>query len=211
MGTTDILRQSRCDLPLVAFDFDGTLTCRDSFVAFLAWRAGPARFAAGLALLAPAIIAYRVQRDRGRLKAAFARQFFDHVSRDQLENDGRRFAAARFDTLLRPDALSCWQDWRRRGARLFIITASPEILIAPFASRLGADGLIGTLLLFGADGRFAGALDGPNCRGAEKVTRLRALLGPEVTLKAAYGDSDGDREMLALAETPGLKVFTGRP
>ena len=34
--------------PVVAFDFDGTLTCRDSFVAFFQWRAGTARFAAGV-------------------------------------------------------------------------------------------------------------------------------------------------------------------
>ena len=26
--------------PIVAFDFDGTLTVRDSFTAFLKWRAG---------------------------------------------------------------------------------------------------------------------------------------------------------------------------
>jgi phosphatidylglycerophosphatase C len=212
MGTTDILRQSHPgSLPLVAFDFDGTLTWRDSFVAFLAWRAGPWGFAVGRARLAPSILAYAVHRDRGRLKAAFARQFLGRIGRDRLEADARRFAAARSDALMRPDALSCWRDWRRRGARLFIVTASPDILVAPFASLLGADGLIGTRLLFDSDGRFAGALDGTNCRGVEKVVRLRALLGAETTLKAAYGDSDGDREMLALAEIPGLKVFTDRP
>ena len=27
--------------PIVAFDFDGTLTIRDSFTEFLRWRAGP--------------------------------------------------------------------------------------------------------------------------------------------------------------------------
>ena len=43
--------------PIVAFDFDGTLTWRDSFLAFLAWRAGPARYAFGMARLAPATLA----------------------------------------------------------------------------------------------------------------------------------------------------------
>jgi phosphoserine phosphatase len=32
-----------------------------------------------------------------------------------------------------------------------------------------------------------------------------------VRLDAAYGDSDGDREMLAIAEERGLKVFQGAP
>jgi phosphatidylglycerophosphatase C len=196
---------------LVAFDFDGTLTWRDSFVDFLSWRAGPFGFAARLPALVPALLAYGLDRDRGSLKAAFARRFFGGVSRAQLEEDARRFGAARFDALIRPDALACWRGWQARGARLYIVTASPDVLVAPFASRLAADGLIGTRLAFDAEGRFAGAFEGANCRGEEKVARLRAALGADVRLVAAYGDTAGDREMLALAERPGLRVFTARP
>lgn len=197
--------------PLVAFDFDGTLTCRDSFMDFLAWRAGPLGFAAGLAASAPAMLAWGLHRDRGRLKAAIAKRFFGGTRRGQLEAEARRFAADRFDALIRPDALACWRDWRERGARLFIVTASPDILVAPFAERLGAEQLIGTRLGFDADGRFTGALGGANCRGEEKVARLRAALGQDLRLDAAYGDTAGDREMLALADRPGLRVFTARP
>ena len=50
--------------PVVAFDFDGTLTTRDSFMAFLRWRVSPLRFALGLVRLAPASVAYLVHRDR---------------------------------------------------------------------------------------------------------------------------------------------------
>ena len=46
------------DVPIVAFDFDGTLTVRDSFTAFLKWRASRARYAVGLLRLAPAAISY---------------------------------------------------------------------------------------------------------------------------------------------------------
>ncbi len=46
--------------PIVAFDFDGTLTWRDSFLAFLAWRAGPVRYALGMARLAPATLAFGI-------------------------------------------------------------------------------------------------------------------------------------------------------
>ena len=52
---------------------------------------------------------------------------------------------------------------------------------------------------------------GANCRGPEKVRRLQAEFGDKVRLDAAYGDSDGDREMLAIAEEAGLKVFQGTP
>ena len=209
---TGLLRQPpAADRPVVAFDFDGTLTCRDSFAAFLTWRAGPRGVLARLPALVPALAAYGLHRDRGILKAAVARRFLGPVSRARLEEDARRFAAARFEALIRPDALACWREWRERGARLFIVTASPDILVAPFAERLGAEGLIGTRLAFDGEQRFAGALEGANCRGAEKVARLRAALGPGLRLAAAYGDTAGDREMLALADHPGLKVFTDRP
>lgn len=212
MGTTAGVRQPSDEgRPVVAFDFDGTLTCRDSYIAFLRWRAGDRGLVAGLAPLLPSLLAFTIDRDRGRLKARVSRQFLGTVGRGRLESDARRFGATAFARLLRPDALVCWRAWRARGACLFIVTASPEILVAPFAAALGADGLIGTRLAFDADDRFTGALEGVNCRGMEKVRRLRAVFGPGLRLEAAYGDSGGDREMLAIARTPGMKAFRGRP
>ena len=132
METLAQIRQSNATFrPIVAFDFDGTLTCKDSFIAFLAWRAGPERCALGLARLAPAAIRYGFDRDRGRLKAAAVREFLARVSQTSLAEDARRFAAQHSGDLLRPDALKRWKDWRERGARLVIVTASPEIWWPP--------------------------------------------------------------------------------
>lgn len=199
------------DARIVAFDFDGTLTTRDSFTSFLAWRAGPARHALGLARLAPAVARYLGDRDRGRIKAAAVREFLAGVPRAKLERDAEAFAAAHADALLRPDALATWAAWRERGARLVIVTASPALTVAPFARRLGAHDLLGTDLAFDDEDRVSGAFTGKNCRGAEKVRRLREAFGPDVRLAAAYGDTGGDTEMLAIADEPGFRVFTGRP
>jgi phosphatidylglycerophosphatase C len=196
--------------PLVAFDFDGTLTWKDSFLAFLAWRAGRGGFLAGLAGLMPAVGAFLVDRDRGRLKAAAARRFLAGATRAELERDAQRFAADHGRPLLRPDAVRAWRRWQGEGSRLVIVTASPETIVAPIARALGADRLIGTRLAFDANERATGELDGANCRGPEKVRRLREVFGDDVRLEAAYGDTDGDREMLTLAEEQGLKVFNGR-
>jgi phosphatidylglycerophosphatase C len=195
--------------PLVAFDFDGTLTSRDSFTAFLAWRAGSARYAAGMASLAPAAAAYLINRDRGRLKAAAVRRFLAGETRAELEAEAQTFAAEHGRALLRPDALRAWRRWQAEGARLVIVTASPEIVVSPIARGLGADRLIGTRLAFDANDRVTGDLEGANCRGPEKVRRLRETFGPDVALEAAYGDTDGDTEMLALAEEQGMRVFNG--
>jgi phosphatidylglycerophosphatase C len=195
--------------PLVAFDFDGTLTSRDSFSAFLAWRAGPFAYAAGLARLAPAALVWLRHRDRGRLKAAVVGRFLAGTPCAELETEAQVFAGERGRPLLRPDAVRAWRRWQADGARLVIVTASPEIIVAPIAHGLGADLIIGTRLACDGAGRITGALDGPNCRGPEKVRRLREAFGDDVRLEAAYGDSDGDLEMLALAEERGMKVFNG--
>ena len=83
------------------------------------------------------------------------------------------------------------------------------LVVAPFARGLGADVLLGTELAFDADDRATGAFATPNCRGREKIVRLKAAFGPGVRIRAAYGDTRGDREMLALAEEQGMKVFNG--
>ncbi len=197
--------------PLVAFDFDGTLTWRDSFRAFLAWKSGGGRYSLGLAQLAPDALGWLHHRDRGRLKAAMVRRFMGGARLEDVEADARAFATDQARALLRPDAMRLWRQWQARNARLIIVTASPEIVVAPFAHGLGADMLIGTRLVVDTKDRLTGDLSGPNCRGPEKVARLRDVFGADVRLEAAYGDSAGDLEMLALAEEAGMKVFGARP
>lgn len=212
MGAASPIRQPVSKgAPIVAFDFDGTLTIRDSFTAFLKWRAGGGGWLLGLTRLAPATAAYARHRDRGRIKAAAAAEFLGGVPRDVLEVEAEAFAAEVWDRFMRPDALEVWREWGRRGAHRVIVTASPETTVAPFARRLGAEALLGTPLVFDGQDRVTGAFAGPNCRGEEKVRRLRAVYGDDVRLAAAYGDTSGDTEMLAIADEPGFRVFRARP
>jgi phosphatidylglycerophosphatase C len=212
MGISSPVRQSEGNArSVVAFDFDGTLTIRDSFTAFLRWRAGPAGWAMGLLKMAPALVAYAENRDRGRIKAASVREFLAGVTRDSLDAEAEAFADQVWSRFMRPDALACWEDWGRKGAHRVIVTASPTQTVAPFARRLGADNLIGTALEFDAEGRITGAFTGDNCRGQEKVRRLKQAYGDDVIVTAAYGDTSGDTEMLAMAETAGFRVFKARP
>ena len=199
------------DEPVVAFDFDGTLTIRDSFSAFLKWRAGPVRWLLGCLRLAPAALAYGFHRDRGRIKAAAGREFLKGQTRERLEADARAFAEKYSRSLLRPDALATWKRWRNEPVWLTIVTASPEFVVAPFARGLGADQLIGTEYVFDAQDRITGAYVSPNCRGPEKVVRMKQAFGPDFELRAAYGDTTGDREMIAMAEHSGYRVFKSKP
>ena len=210
MGSPALIHQPpRKDQAIVAFDFDGTLTVRDSFTQFLRWRAGAGGWFLGLSRMAPDLAAYAGHRDRGKLKAASVREFLKGTPRAQLEADAEAFAGQVWPGFMRYDALACWKDWGEKGAYRVIVTASPETTVAPFARRLGAEALLGTPLLFEGDDRVAGAFAGPNCRGEEKVLRLRAAFGEDMQLAAAYGDTTGDTEMLAVADEAGFRRFKG--
>ena len=197
--------------PIVAFDFDGTLTVRDSFTAFLKWREGSARYHAEMAALAPAALKYLFDRDPGKLKAAAVKRFLAGLPREVLNAEAMEFAASTAPMLFRPDALRAWRRYRQDGARLLIVTASPENLVAPFARGLGADMLIATQLLFDQDDRVQGGLLGDNCRGPVKVKRIKEAIGEDTVLAAAYGDTDGDWEMLEMAEQQFMRLFVGVP
>ena len=201
---------ARDDAPIVAFDFDGTLTTHDSFVAFLRWRLGAWGWLRLLVRLIPSLAVYALLHDRERLKSACIRLALGGTPFDVLAQQADQFAAEHFATLMRPDALQTWNDHKAAGRRLAIVTASPEQTVAPFAVRLGAHALIGSRFAFTPEGRLCG-MTGRNCRGQEKVTRLRDHFGPEVRVSIAYGDTSGDREMLSMAECGRLRQFVRRP
>ena len=197
--------------PLVAFDFDGTLTVSDSFTAFLKWRAGASSYYADMIRLTPAALGYVSKRDPGRLKNAAIRTYLKGLPRKVLEQEAAEFATAFAPSMLRPDALKVWRRHRADGARMVIVSASPEPIVAPFARGLGADMLIASLISYDKEDRVGNGLLGRNCRGPEKVRRLKEAFGEDVHLAAAYGDTDGDKEMLEMAEQKFMGLFVGEP
>ena len=68
-------------------------------------------------------------------------------------------------------------------------------------------GVVATRLEVDPDGRCTGRLAGHNCRAAEKLIRLDRWLADHSLTRSdielwAYGDSAGDRELLAAAQHP---------
>lgn len=197
--------------PIVAFDFDGTLTIRDSYTAFLKWRKGALAYALGLSALTPSLLAYPFNRDRGLLKAAATNIFLKGLSMDDVAAEATAFRDSHWDRFMRRDALDVWSRWGREGALRVIVTASPSLTVRPFAERLGAEALLGTELELDGQGRLTGAFATPNCRAAEKVVRLKEAFGNDVRLAAAYGDTSGDTDMLAIADHRGWREFRSEP
>lgn len=186
---------------VAAFDVDGTLTTRDCVTPFLR-RAAGRRLWTTLLVHPLALVASVARRDRDRLKELACRALRGLASA-QIDTLGTAFAREIVAGRLRADTVARLRRHRELGHTVILASASLDPYLAPLGELLGADGVVCTILERGADGRLTGRLVGRNCRGAEKARRVREWLDEAGLADAelwAYGDSDGDAELLALAD-----------
>lgn len=190
---------------LSVFDFDGTLTYRDSFVPFLRFAFGTYRF--GLRLTAsgsPHYLYGGVSRDV--MKARLIRSFLRGVPLDWFEERARAFCAQNWERMMRPAGLLAVAQELEQGRLVSLCSASPALMLRPFAEKLGVN-LIGTDLEV-VDGLITGELIGRNCRRDEKVQRLIQAYGPLTQYHLrAWGNSSGDTELLAAAQESFWRPF----
>lgn len=193
---------------IAAFDLDGTLTRRDCVTPFLR-RAAGARLALVMARHPVLLVRALVGRDRDSLKE-IAVSALRGTPASELEPLAASFAREVRERWMRDDALGRLEWHQQQGDLTLIVSASFENYVRPLATLLGVDDVLSTRLEIDAEGRCTGRLDGPNCRGPEKARRLQAWLaqrGFEGAALWAYGDSAGDRELLAMAHQA---VWVGR-
>jgi phosphatidylglycerophosphatase C len=192
---------------VAAFDFDGTLTRADSVVPFLVRLGGRRKLALRLARRAPSLVVAVARRDRDRVKALATEAVFRGVPRARVDalalEHGREIAV----NGLRDDVVARLGWHVAQGHRVVIVSAAYEPYVRVVAGALGVSDVVATRLGVGDADRCTGVLEGANCRAAEKVHRLeqwlsaRGLARSDVALWA-YGDSSGDRELLAYADHP---------
>ena len=187
--------------PVAAFDFDGTLSRRDTFLPFLQKVCGAQRLYRALARSGPALSRMAVGRaDRDAVKDALLVRLLAGHAADELAEQGVAYAEfLRSSDRLRPDTLARAGDHLERGHRVVVVSASPSVYLEPLARDLGFDAALATQLEVDGDGRITGRMLGGNCRGPEKVARLEAWLAGGEPRIYAYGNSSGDRELLARA------------
>jgi phosphatidylglycerophosphatase C len=207
------VNEPESDKPVVAaFDFDGTLTRRETLLPFLLYVLGAAAVARHALVLAPTLVGYSLGLIRNDVaKERVLIRCLDGMSLNALQEMGERFAADKLPGLLRNEAMQRFEWHRQRGHRCIVISASIEIYVRPWAIKAGFDDVIATRLEMQEGGSIAGKLSGANCYGIEKVRRLEELLGARrgYTLYA-YGDSRGDRELLSAADHAYYRKFSER-
>lgn len=192
------------------FDFDGTITRRDSLAVFMRFTHGETGFLLGLLPVLPAIMAFKAGlMDRQISKEKLLSSFYRGWDAEKFVMTADKFAREVIPGLIRPAAAERLAWHRSQGHETVIVSASPEQWIGPWSQDQGFDFLSTKLQV--SNGRITGRIDGHNCHGEEKVRRIRAHFNLERYDDVyAYGDSSGDKPMLSLATHAYYKPFRGQ-
>jgi phosphatidylglycerophosphatase C len=187
---------------VAAFDVDGTLTVRDCVRPFLTRAAGRRRLVIALLRRPLSTLSALGRRDRDRLKEIVVGGALKGRSVAAIEALGEQFAQYVLVNWLRPDVLRRLRWHQRERHHVVLVSASLGAYLRPLATRLGVDDVLCTDSAHDGE-RYDDRLLGRNCRAGEKLRRLNQWLqtrGWEDAELWAYGDSTGDRELLARAD-----------
>ncbi len=185
---------------LALFDFDGTLTKKDTLKEFLKFSTPKKRYYLNLMRFLPTFLLYKIKIiPNGRAKEQLLANFFKGVSKREFEEKTKNFSLTKIDTILRGDTFKKLKEHQKRGDRVIIVSASIKCWIIHWAKRENIE-VLSTELEF-INGYFSGKFLTKNCYGIEKVNRVKEYLNlNEYDKIYAYGDSRGDIEMLKIAD-----------
>lgn len=184
---------------LALFDFDGTITEKDSFIEFIKFYRGKKLFYIGFFILSPMLILYKAGIIRNwRTKEAVFTYFFKNEKIDLFSEKCTRFCTERIPALVKPRAMELISDHLRKGDRIIVVSATFEYILYDWCNSNHLE-IVGTKMEV-KNGLITGRLDGENCYGAEKARRLNLFLDfKQFTEVYAYSDSKSDLPMLELA------------
>jgi len=197
--------------PIAFFDFDGTITTKDTLLEFIKFSKGTIPFYIGFALNSPWLIAYRLKLiSNQKAKERILAWFFHNMPLEAFQRSCDEFAQTSIPALIRPKALHEIRQLQEKGFAVVIVSASPENWLQQWTSGLEVD-LIATRLetkQLKDSIRLSGKIQGINCHGQEKVRRIKEAYDlSDFDNIHAYGDTSGDKPMLALAAHSFFKPF----
>ncbi|PKP59573.1 HAD-IB family hydrolase [Candidatus Atribacteria bacterium HGW-Atribacteria-1] len=192
---------------LVIFDFDGTITNKDSFIDFIKFAQGTFRFYFGLLILSPTIIAYLLSFISNNIaKEKLISHFFKGCDSILFRNIANKYSKEQIDKIVRPKALEKIKWHQDKGHKIVIVSASMECWLSGWCEKNKLE-LIATKLE-SENNRLTGKFSTKNCNGIEKVNRIKENYNLEdYEVIYAYGDSKGDNEMLSIADKKYYKYF----
>jgi phosphatidylglycerophosphatase C len=186
---------------IAVFDFDGTITQKDTLIEFIRFSKGSWKLGLGFLLFSPLLVAMKLKLyPNWKVKQQLFSYFFSGTSIDKFNDWGTSFRLE-IDKILRPKAMKALQLHKENGHKIIVVSASIENWIIPWANKSGIDEILATTIEIDQDGIITGKFLSKNCYGPEKVNRLlERIVHRDDYWIVAYGDSVGDKELLEHAD-----------
>lgn len=183
------------------FDFDGTITHRDSLLPFLWQLLGPLKLIAYAITMSPLLLGYILHIiPNGVAKERLLGRILGGKDMTWLRVESKRFASDFLPRIVRNECVERIAWHQAQGHRVIIVSASLELYLRPWAEALGVVDILATRLKE-EEGRAGRGFSGVNCFGEAKADRVKEYLGDISAMEIyAYGDSRGDTQMLAMAD-----------
>ena len=191
---------------LYCFDFDGTLTYKDTMFLYLKFY-NPSKFRLQFVKHIPLFILLKLKlADAEKVKKSFIGSILKGQLQTKIEEKSKRFFEENYPKIIRENALDFIKNIDRNSTESYIVSASLDIWVKPFAEEFKMN-LLATKAEFVND-KFTGNFTTPNCNGIEKVKRIQeAISDKKFDKKIAFGDTDGDKPMLNFANESHFRFF----
>jgi HAD superfamily hydrolase (TIGR01490 family) len=190
------------------FDLDKTVIAKASIAAF-----GRPFYRGGLInrrLVFRALVSQIIYLHLGASEQKLARiresmlmltKGWDH---NQIKEIVREALEEIVEPIIYAEALDLIEAHRAAGHKVYLVSASPEVIVQPLAEHLGVDGCIASRPVVDDEGRYTGEMEfyayGPF--KAQAMAELAAREGVELEDSSAYSDSYTDLPMLEAVGHP---------
>jgi len=190
------------------FDFDGTITNKDTLIQFIRFAVGDIKFIQGIIFLSPMLLLFKLNlMKNNQAKEKMFSYFFKNMKTHSFIDIATQYSLYHIDTIVRPLAIERIRWHQKNNHEVVVVSASIKSWLKPWCDKHGLS-LISTELEF-KNNVVTGKFSTKNCYGIEKVKRIeKTYTLDSYKIIYAYGDSKGDKELLKIASKSYYKPFT---
>jgi HAD superfamily hydrolase (TIGR01490 family) len=187
-------------MKLILFDFDGTLTTRDSFISFVRFSTTSQKFYFLLLKFFFKLVLFKLGFYKGgSLKKEILAYLFKNFSEEKMKKIGKDYATQIIPSLIQKNIMEQLIQYKEEGDKVCIVSASLDVWLKPFCNDLMVDCICTELKYL--DQKFSGDFSTPNCNFEEKKNRVMEIYNVKKYNEViVYGNSKGDRSLFELAD-----------
>lgn len=192
---------------IAIFDFDGTITTKSTTSAFLSYVVGKRSFYLRIFTL-PIVLLNKLKLiSEDELNNHLIKYCLKGYSLSFLQGKGRLFAQFEIKKVLKKEALNKIKYHQSLGHFCILATAAYDVYVEHWAKLYNFDAVVCTKLEFDKKQCATGRIMDTTCSHVEKLIQIKKVIGEEKAIIYAYGDSEGDKEMLDFATYPYYQSF----